>query len=173
MSRTLRHVLADHIKTLMSMHDGMTITSLAKDAGVSRGQINNIVTQNTDTKLDTLESIAKVFKVEPWFLLSSSGPDKPESLEKIVVQIGMDARGKRDKHLDLAGDVLTSVFTETDDEGRLSLLRMAVSLLGWSPDLEGIKMPRDWRQMLLHWAHDMGWLELYPAAYLGNEEDEN
>jgi transcriptional regulator with XRE-family HTH domain len=172
MPKSLRQVLADHIRNAMAWTPDMTVTSLAKQAGISRGQLNNILTQNTDTKLDTIESIAKVFGTQPWILLMP--PDQgDEDFRETAYKAATEGQGRMgDEHGKLAMDILYAAFTETDDEGRLALLRTAVSLIGWSPDLQGLKLPRDWRHMAQHWAHDAGWVELYPTGFVGENPDD-
>ena len=159
--KSIGQVLAENLKTLMARHEGMTVASLSRESGVSRGQISNILTQSSATTTDTLEKLAEVLETDPSSLLSA---DKKThyffGVEKEIEELIEDKYPNyREDVLKLARDLIADSFWQTDDEGKLALLRVAVSMLGWSPELGGYKMPRDWRDLADHVAQDWGWYD--------------
>ena len=66
LGKSLRQVLAENLKLFMR---GMTPTSLARAADISRGQVNNILKQNSATTIDALERLARAINVQPAMLI--------------------------------------------------------------------------------------------------------
>lgn len=169
--KTIRQVLAENLKTLMARHKGMTVASLSRESGVSRGQISNILTQKSATTTDTLESLGDILGVQPSLLLyvrpdgasyertldivesrKTDDPITPEDRDTSHIRELVGENGKKvfvgsDFEM-LAIQVFTFSFLNTDDEGKASLLRHAAAESGIIPSTVGVKLPRDWRDVV-------------------------
>jgi transcriptional regulator with XRE-family HTH domain len=65
-----KKILWDNVYTLMIMKYGReNLRQTAEDSGVGPGTMTRIKQQETSTGVDTLEKLAKLFKVEVWQLL--------------------------------------------------------------------------------------------------------
>jgi hypothetical protein len=66
----LKLVLWENVSALMRSHYGKeNLTRLAADAKIGPGTASRIKQQETSVGLDTVDAIAKAFKLDPWQLL--------------------------------------------------------------------------------------------------------
>lgn len=89
-------VLAENLRRLMDGDLNLsTGPKLAKASGVSQKTINNIEKARCDTRLSSMEKLAKVFRVEPYVFLTPSD----ENLLPIVRAYSQtDGRGRELLH---------------------------------------------------------------------------
>jgi DNA-binding Xre family transcriptional regulator len=154
MKKSIRRSLADNVKSLMAGRQGMTVTSLAKEVGISRGQMNNILTQKSATTIDTLEKLATVLEVQPFVLLRAGAAAVPRG-NSLTINLP-DLPDDKDAVYSGAATLIIDALSGADDEGKFALIRHAASEMGL-PDVVAYSGPRDWRDLTLELMHQYGW----------------
>lgn len=69
----LTKVLSDNLKALMKRDGLRSAPEVYKKTGVSKAQVNNLLNETHAATLDTLEKLAKGFRVPPWALIHPAG----------------------------------------------------------------------------------------------------
>jgi hypothetical protein len=70
MGTKTKTILWENIKNLMLHHwDEINLYRLANEAKIGLGGASRLKAQKTETRLSTIEKVAKVWKLEPWQLL--------------------------------------------------------------------------------------------------------
>lgn len=81
MDNGLKQTLADNLKRLLATRPGLPRLALAQQMGVADGTLGRIKYGNGNPNIETLVSIARYFRVEPWQLLTENlDPSAPPHL---------------------------------------------------------------------------------------------
>lgn len=73
--KNTREIVADNLRRLMEIHNGMTQTELARLSDVSQTYISSILRGSTEPTTKQLEKLARVFKLKAWQLQVPGLPD--------------------------------------------------------------------------------------------------
>ena len=89
-TKTSREVLWDNVHTLMVQHYGKeNLTRLSREAHLGPATVSRIKEQQTSIGVDVLDSLAKLFNVQPWRLLCPSlgeGQERPPAGSPAVMR---------------------------------------------------------------------------------------
>jgi hypothetical protein len=94
-NNNLKKILWENVRALMLVNYGReNLNRLARDTKIGPGSATRIKEQRTAVKIDTLEKIAKHFKVQPWQLIAPGLSDE-KFLEVLRAWEDTDGRGRR------------------------------------------------------------------------------
>lgn len=85
-------LLAENLKRLMELDENLSNgPKLAKVSGVSQKTINNIEKGRKDTRLSSIEKIARAYRTEPYIFLT---PADENLLQIVLAYTQTDSRGR-------------------------------------------------------------------------------
>jgi DNA-binding Xre family transcriptional regulator len=84
----MTEIVADNVHKLMKYHNNMKQTVLAKRAGISQRTVSNVLNPGSVESIttDTIEKLAKCFKLEPYHLVIPNLPIE-ELLDKRIEKV--------------------------------------------------------------------------------------